>query len=299
MRGWSAERAVACGCRAASGQLRPTSEPSGRRRIPHCPLGAPIVNETARSAHLTAWGSECGTMPACLAASSCTSGPRRAAPPTCRRSSRSTGTRSRAGSHLPEHPHRQPLRGGARPDRGALGRPARGRPRPVGGPGRRGPQGASERRPDQPRDPRPRRTGPGRPAMAAFAGRRGAPGPDRARPRPADPRGVAGERQAPRPAVLRQVHERLVTRSRRTEPRPVVLAGPVDPGRAHPLGQRPRRRTGSTWSRCRRRVDPRDLLWQRFAGVVGLDPGAAYAESTDYNPRSASSRRRASAGSTS
>jgi hypothetical protein len=29
---------------------------------------------------------------------------------------------------------------------------------------------------------------------------------------------------------------------------------------------------------------PRDLLWQRFATVVGIDPDAAYTESTDYNP---------------
>jgi hypothetical protein len=28
---------------------------------------------------------------------------------------------------------------------------------------------------------------------------------------------------------------------------------------------------------------PRDLLWQRFAGVVGLDTEAAYVEATDYN----------------
>jgi hypothetical protein len=29
---------------------------------------------------------------------------------------------------------------------------------------------------------------------------------------------------------------------------------------------------------------PRDLLWRRFAEVVGLDPDAPYAESTDFNP---------------
>jgi hypothetical protein len=29
---------------------------------------------------------------------------------------------------------------------------------------------------------------------------------------------------------------------------------------------------------------PRDLLWRRFAGVVGIDPDAPYVESTDLNP---------------
>jgi hypothetical protein len=29
---------------------------------------------------------------------------------------------------------------------------------------------------------------------------------------------------------------------------------------------------------------PKDLLWQRFAAVLGLDPGASYVESTDFNP---------------
>jgi len=29
---------------------------------------------------------------------------------------------------------------------------------------------------------------------------------------------------------------------------------------------------------------PRDLLWRRFAGVVGLDPDHGYAEATDFNP---------------
>jgi hypothetical protein len=29
---------------------------------------------------------------------------------------------------------------------------------------------------------------------------------------------------------------------------------------------------------------PRDLLWRRFAGVVGIDPAVPYVESTDFNP---------------
>jgi hypothetical protein len=29
---------------------------------------------------------------------------------------------------------------------------------------------------------------------------------------------------------------------------------------------------------------PRDLLWKRYAGVLGLDPTRSYAEGTDYNP---------------
>jgi hypothetical protein len=30
--------------------------------------------------------------------------------------------------------------------------------------------------------------------------------------------------------------------------------------------------------------EPRDLLWRRFASVVGIDPDGSYAESTDFNP---------------
>ena len=51
-----------------------------------------------------------------------------------------------AGPRLPPHPDRRPLRGGARPDRRALGRRGEGRARPVGRARPGGAQGATRRR---------------------------------------------------------------------------------------------------------------------------------------------------------
>ena len=109
-------------------------------------------------------------------------------------------------------------------------------------PGRAGAR-ARRHRDRQPRDP-----GDGQPgADRARAGEprprrghRGAPGAERARPGPPDPGGVAGERQAPRPAQLRGV-PRPDPRPRAREPdRRVVLGRAGGPRHPRPLGPGPR-----------------------------------------------------------
>ena len=101
---------------------------------------------------------------------------------------------------------------------------------------------------------------------------RGARGVLRARPRPADPRGVAGEHQAP-------AHARPTAPSWRT------CRTPSAPPR-WPSGSGACRRSPTSSTAGRRRV-PRErvhlvtvpppgssptLLWERFAGLFGLDP---------------------------
>ena len=51
----------------------------------------------------------------------------------------------------------------------------------------------------------------------------------------------------------------------------LVLGRPGGARHPRPLGRRRCRPSRCTWSRCRRPGAPRDLLWQRFAGVLGLD----------------------------
>ena len=108
-----------------------------------------------------------------------------------------------ARHHLPGRAVRRALPRGPRPDEDAVGRAAGRGDRRLGRPRRGGPQGAGHGD-RQPRDPGHRL------ALAGQAGagvdrlrrrHRGPRDPVGARPGPADPRRVAGERQAPRAAV--------------------------------------------------------------------------------------------------
>ena len=111
-------------------------------------------------------------------------------------------------------------------------------------------------------------------ALDSFGGRRGARRAVGPRPGPADPRRVAGERQAPADGRLpRRSSTRSPTRARTGELAswfwgvqevPDILdrwGGTLPPERVHlvtvPASPAP----------------PRDLLWQRFAAVLGLDAG--------------------------
>ena len=97
-------------------------------------------------------------------------------------------------------------------------------------------------------------------------GHRGAPGPVGARPGPPDPRGVAGERQAPRAAELRRL-PRPDPRPRARHPdRRVVLGRPGDPGHPRPLGPGPAARARAPGHRPAARRRAR-------AAVEAVQPG--------------------------
>ena len=115
---------------------------------------------------------------------------------------------ARARHPLSRRSLRRPLPGRARPDDAAVGRAGdRGRRRV--GPARRPGARVARHLDHQPRDLRARHADAGRPgARRSLRRRRGAPRAVGARPGPPDPRGVAGERQAPQPHHLRPVPAR-------------------------------------------------------------------------------------------
>ena len=139
---------------------------------------------------------------------------------------------------------------GARPDAAAVGRPGERGGRRVGRAGRAGPRAFDgTERDHQPRDPRDRVARPG-PAGAGVAGPPRHRDPRRAvgaRPGAPDPRGVAGERQAPARAALRAVPRPGARPGPRQRDRLVVLGRAGDPRHPRPLGRRPAARRTCTW----------------------------------------------------
>ena len=139
----------------------------------------------------------------------------------------------------------------------------------------------------QPRDPRHRVAGADRPGARVARPRRrhrGAPRAVGPRPGPPDPRGVAGERQAPRPAALRRLP--------RPDPRP--RAGHAGSGRGSGACRRSPTSSTAGARTCRPQqvhlvtVPPPggapELLWKRFSQAFGLDGIDLDLEGERHNP---------------
>ena len=158
---------------------------------------------------------------------------------------------ARARHPLPRRPVRRPLPRRARPDDAAVGRP-RDRGRRRLGPARRRGARLARHRDHQPRDLRARHADPGRAGARLPRRRRGPPRAVGARPGPPDPRGVAGERQAPQPHHLREVPADHPRPGPRLADRLVVLGGAGDPRHPRPVGLLAAARARAPGHACRR-----------------------------------------------
>ena len=153
----------------------------------------------------------------------------------------------------------------------------------------------------QPRDPRHRLAGAGRPGAGVAGRARRHRDPHRLlrpRPRPADPGRVAGERQAPSHQAVRPVPGEPPRRAAQRRGRAVVLGRPGGAGRAGPLGASRSPATGCTSSPCRRPARARPCCGSGSPACSGSTPRSSRPR-TRPTPRSAYRSRRWSAGSTS
>ena len=127
-------------------------------------------------------------------------------------------------------------------------------------------------------------------AIDSLPAPRGARRRHGARPRPADPGGVAGAGQAPGRPRLHQLPQGADAQLPDQGPGAVVLAGAAPAARSSRPGAPRCRPTGSTWSPCRRRAARATSSGTGSPACSGWTPGRRTPRARRPTPRSAGPR---------